>query len=67
MKLYLVHTTAEDKVLFRWVGTQADAATQRAAYVGQGIKRADIHTKTIDVPTDKGGLLEFLNRGQFDD
>lgn len=67
MKLYLVHTTADDKVLFRWVGTQADAATQRAAYANQGIKRGDIHTKQVDVPTDKAGLLDFLNRGQFDD
>lgn len=66
MRLYLVHVTKPDVKKFAWVGSQAEAAAARASFTSDGHKRADIETKEVDVPTDKKGLIEFLNRGQFD-
>jgi hypothetical protein len=45
-----------------WTVSQADAATKRAALVDQGYRRKDIETTAVDVPTDKQGLLEWLNQ-----
>lgn len=44
-----------------WSGSQAEASAQRSAWTKGGIKRVDITTDEIDVPTDKKGLLGFLN------
>lgn len=44
-----------------WNGTQSDASAVRAAAVRDGAKRKDVETEAVDVPTDKAGLLEFLN------
>lgn len=44
-----------------WVGSQAEASKYRASLTSSGVKRADITTDEIDVPTDKRGLLEWLN------
>lgn len=44
-----------------WDGTQSDASAVRAAAVRDGAKRKDVETEAVDVPTDKTGLLEFLN------
>jgi len=46
-----------------WVGTQADAASKRKQLVTNGYKRAEVDTEEVDVPTDKAGLLKFLNAG----
>lgn len=43
----------------RWDGTQADAAKQRKAMKEQGFDK--VETKEVDVPTDKQGLLAWLN------
>lgn len=56
MKLYLIPSTGE------WLGTQADAKAA-AREVGCDFDQ-------LEVPTDKTGLLEFLNRhqvGQLED
>lgn len=44
-----------------WQGTQADAASARKKAMDDGAKRADVSTDDIDVPTDKTGLLAWLN------
>lgn len=44
-----------------FVASQADAATVRARLVKEGTPRKDITTTAVDVPTDKEGLLRFLN------
>lgn len=66
MKLHLV--TAKTKVdvddvleVSEFVGSQAEAATLRASHVKGGVARKDITTIAVDVPTDKEGLLRFLN------
>ena len=45
-----------------WVGSQADAAKKRKELVSSGFKRAEIETVEVDVPTDKAGLLAWLNK-----
>lgn len=66
MKLYLI--TSKTKVdvgdtleASEFVGSQAEAATVRARMNKDGIPRKDITTTAVDVPTDKEGLLRFLN------
>lgn len=44
-----------------WAGSQAEASKQRSTWTAAGIKRVDITTDEVDVPTDKKGLLAFLN------
>lgn len=66
MNLYKTHwfkDTSEDGTSFalmsKWDGTQADAsATRAAAKRDDGAKAI---TETVNVPTDKAGLLAFLN------
>lgn len=47
-----------------WVGSQADAAKKRKELVSSGFKRAEIETVEVDVPTDKAGLLVWLNKSR---
>lgn len=44
-----------------WVGSQADAASRRKQLVTDGFKRVEIETIEHDIPTDKAGLLAWLN------
>ena len=60
MKLYrVIASTDIQKVI--WVGTQSDAGKARKELVAEGFKRAEIQTEEVDVPTNKEGLLAFLN------
>lgn len=46
----------------KWSGSQAEAASQRKYFnSNMKIPRDSIHTDEVDVPTDKKGLLNFLN------
>lgn len=48
-------------VMRKWSGTQSDAGKTRKEFVSQGFKRAEVETFEVDVPTDKQGLLAWLN------
>jgi len=62
MRLYRITATKEDcESLVTWAGSQADASSTRKRYTEQGFKRAGIETEEVDVPTNKEGLLAFLN------
>jgi hypothetical protein len=65
MKLYKVHgvvRTATDASTFcQWVGSQAECAAARKEFIARGGKRVDAQTDEVVVPTDKVGLLKFLN------
>lgn len=61
MKLYKVYVEDGDNTIFHWFGTQAECATKRKALNSEGHKRDEIITNEIEVPTDKKGLLEWLN------
>lgn len=64
MKTYLITAVTGDGADIRsqYVGTQADAAKLRSELVKEGFKRANIMTSEVEVPTDKVGLIAFLNR-----
>lgn len=65
MKLYKVtaQSNRDDTPVSEivWVGSQADAAKARKSFIEQGFKRAKLDTEEVDVPTNKEGLLNFLN------
>lgn len=64
MKTYLVYTNIADSELeasAKFVGTQADTASERKRLLAAGWHRKEITTAEIDVPTDKAGLISFLN------
>ena len=72
MKLYkitrLAHTLPNDgkALLIEYAGTQADARKVRIAFEApfKSLKpkdRPEVTVEEIDVPTDKKGLIEFLN------
>lgn len=66
MKFHLVTATinadADGSHEFsEFVASQADAAAVRARLVKEGTPRKHITTTAVDVPTDKEGLLRFLN------
>ena len=44
-----------------WVGSLADASAKRKQLTAEGWTRKEVETIEIDVPTDKAGLLGFLN------
>lgn len=64
MKLYAIPFTpnSSDSMLVAWVGTQAEAKTKRKELVKEHERFNVDDIVHVDVPTDKTGLLEFLNR-----
>ena len=61
MKLYKIVATGDDNTRTVWTGSMADAGSTRAALVKDGFQRKAIETFDVDVPTDKSGLLNWLN------
>ena len=65
MNLYLVTARIDAgpgyEEMSEFVSSQAEAATVRARHVKEGTPRKDITTVAVNVPTDKEGLLRFLN------
>lgn len=44
-----------------WVGSKAEGVDARKKMADDGWKRKEITEVEVDVPTDKAGLLAFLN------
>lgn len=68
MKLYLITAhvdVSEDGTKFDdraiWAGSQTDAAAARKELIARGAKRKDLKTSEVEVPTNKEGLISFLN------
>ena len=62
MKLYRITATRDAEVKeVVWTGSQTESAKTRKELMGKEFKRAEIDTQEIDVPTNKDGLLAFLN------
>lgn len=67
MKLHFVKMPAGNMrpALVRYAPTNADAVATRVdwfeSYRDTGLKRSDIVIEVVDVPTDKAGLLAYLN------
>lgn len=48
---------------FRFAGSQSDASKQKTELMETfSLKRTQVSVEEIEVPTDKVGLLEFLNK-----
>ena len=45
-----------------WVGSLAEASAQRKKLTIDGFARKEIETEEVDVPTDKAGLIGFVNK-----
>jgi len=61
MKLYFIQAEDAESREAVFVGTQAELTKARAAYRRAGYAAKDISALEINVPTDKPGLLAFLN------
>ncbi len=54
--------STEDRTAFAYAGTQADAtATRRQFMEAYDVKLKDVEIQETDIPTDKTGLLAFIN------
>ena len=61
MKLYKTTGVSKDgeaKDVVSWQASQTDASKARTALKGTGHKAT---SQTVEVPTSKGGLLDWLN------
>lgn len=45
----------------KWAGSQTEAAKARKEFMDRGFKRAELDTQDVEVPTNKDGLLNWLN------
>lgn len=65
MKLYRISAyegAAGEAAVVQWVGTQADMKRVRKELIeDQGFAAQNVETDDVDVPTDKPGLIAFLN------
>jgi hypothetical protein len=63
MKLYRIDAVTDDgqDTVTKFVGTQAAASAHRKELSDNGFKRKNVTTTELDVPTNKEGLIEFLN------
>lgn len=62
MKLYLItENTESPNAHVIWAGSQAGAASARKEMLARGATRKDTKTYEVDVPTNKEGLMQFLN------
>lgn len=56
---------AEGHTRVVWAGTQADARGARQNLMdAHDVKRSQVDLEEVDVPTDKAGLLAFLNENK---
>jgi len=66
MKIYKITVDAAkedgEAPIVEWLGTQAECASARKRWNSvEKVPREDIKTEEVDVPTDKKGLLAWLN------
>ena len=62
MRAYEIHAKEGDMIVKRFAGSQSDATKLRMDVAEKtGIKKLSIEINEVDVPTDKVGLLGFLN------
>lgn len=62
MRAYKVSMSLEGAEITGFAGTQKDATTARQTLVDKyGVKKSSVTIEDVDIPTDKTGLLDFLN------
>lgn len=61
MRAYLVATP--DGGPRRYAGNQSDASTAKKDYAESlGVKKSNITTTEVEIPTDKPSLIAFINK-----
>lgn len=69
MQLYLVHgfTTTETtlETFAYWVSSGAEAMQKQGDIYSQPALHHEVKINIVRVPTDKAGMLKFLNEGQY--
>jgi hypothetical protein len=66
MRLYKITTTDTSKTGIRknethWVGSKSEGVAVRKQLAEEGWVRKEITEVEVDVPTDKTGLIKYLN------
>lgn len=62
MRLYRVSLPTEGKLIQGFAGSQADASKARQTLVDKfNVKKSLVTIEEVDVPTNKAGLLDYLN------
>lgn len=61
MNAYIVTAVSGDNKQACFAASQTEAASARKSFIDEGFKRAELDTRTVDIPTGKGALIEFLN------
>jgi len=64
MRLYKISAKSNDESLAPrsvWVGSKAEGVTARKEFLEAGFVRRELTEEAVDVPTNKDGLLVFLN------
>jgi sensor domain CHASE-containing protein len=62
MKLYKTLAVVNGTTHIRWTGTQSDSKKARMELADQHeLKKSDVEIEEVEIPTNKPGLLEFLN------
>lgn len=62
MKLYKTPAIRDAATKVVWGGSQTESAKHRKEFGEAGFKRSEVSTQTVEVPTHKDGLLEWLNK-----
>jgi hypothetical protein len=64
MRLYKITASdGADEREIHWVGSKADGVASRKQLAAAGWQRREISEVEVDVPTNKEGLLQWLNAG----
>lgn len=45
-----------------WVGSKSESVTKRKELLAEGWTRRELTETEVDIPTNKGGLLAWLNK-----
>ena len=61
MKLYEITAKVDGVIKTQYAGSLQYGIAARKTLSESGVKRADIKQEEVNVPTDKQGLLDFLN------
>ena len=67
MRLYLIKGTVNEvERALQFCGTLADSGKAIKAYQAMPVYFTDVYREDVDIPTDKKGLMQWLNEYTLD-
>lgn len=65
MRLYKIKAAGNGDALTKtiYVGSKAEGVTERKKLYDEGFARKEVTEVEVDIPTDKAGLIAWLNGG----